>query len=219
MKDKSIYLAPSLLSADFSQLGSCIKKIQQEQGSFVHIDVMDGTFVSPISFGQPVVKSIRALTQLPFDVHLMVEHPETHLESFSQAGADLITFHWEAAIHHRAIIDKIHLLGKKAGISIVPSTPVSMISEILPFVDLVLVMTVNPGFGGQKFLWDCAEKISWLNTIRQEKKLSFLISVDGGINNETGLFVLQKGADIIVSGSSFFDGSLVFEQLKEEVKK
>ncbi len=208
-----IILAPSLLSADFSQLENSIKKIEAYGGSYVHIDVMDGSFVPSISFGQPVVKSIRSITKLPFDVHLMVNHPEHQIESFAKLGADLITFHWEAAVHHHAIISRIHELGKKAGISIVPSTPVSVLSEVLPFVDLVLIMSVNPGAGGQSFIPGSAEKINELARIREEKGYSYLISVDGGINNETASLVRKNGVDIIVSGSSFFDGTLTLESI------
>ncbi|MBE6351273.1 MAG: ribulose-phosphate 3-epimerase [Spirochaetaceae bacterium] len=205
---KTSKLAPSLLSADFCCLESALKQIEDNGGELVHIDVMDGVFVPQISYGQPVIKSIRKATTLPFDVHLMIENPDLHIESFANAGADYITFHWEAAVHHHRIISKIHSFGKKAGISIVPSTPVSAIEEILPELDLVLVMTVNPGFGGQSFISSCAKKISKLCDLRKEKDLDFLISVDGGINNETVGLVQECGADIIVSGSSFFNGSL-----------
>lgn len=200
-------LAPSLLSADFANLGAEIKKIEDNNGSLVHIDVMDGIFVPQISFGQPVVKSIRKCTKLPFDVHLMIEHPENQIETFAECGADAITFHYEAAVHHHRIIQRIHDLGKKAGISIVPSTPVSAIKEILPFVDLVLVMTVNPGYGGQKLIPECLKKVTELKNIRQNEGFRYIISVDGGVNNETLPSVLEAGTDVAVSGSSFFSGS------------
>ena len=160
IQDKGWLLAPSLLSADFYSLKDSLSFIEKKGGDVIHIDVMDGTFVPQISFGQPVVASLRSHSTLPFDVHLMVEHPETQIESFAKAGADWITFHWEAAVHHHRIITAIHDLGLKAGISLVPSTPVSAIEEILPFVDLILVMTVNPGFGGQTFIEHAAEKIN-----------------------------------------------------------
>ena len=155
-------LAPSLLSADFSNLAEDIKKIEDSGASLVHIDVMDGIFVPQISFGQPVVCSIRKCTKLPFDVHLMIEHPENQIETFVQAGADCITFHYEASVHHHRIVQKIKELGAKAGISIVPSTSVDTIKEILPYVDLVLIMTVNPGYGGQKLIPECLKKINEL---------------------------------------------------------
>lgn len=201
-------LAPSLLSADFADLKSALKTIEQNGGEIVHIDVMDGLFVPQISYGQPIVQSIRPYSKLPFDVHLMVEKPENQVESFAESGADWITFHHEACIHSHGLIQKIHSLGKKAGISIVPSTPVSVISELLEYVDLVLVMTVNPGFGGQKLIPSCVKKISELAGIREERGLNFMISVDGGVNAETLQEVVAAGPDIVVSGSAFFSGKL-----------
>ena len=208
---KSRILSPSLLSADFSSLAEAVKLCEEKGAGAVHIDVMDGHFVPQITYGQPVIKSIRKLTDLPFDVHLMVERPGEMIESFAQAGADWITFHQEAAVHADRIIGQIHSLGKKAGISIVPSTPVCLIKEILPLVDLVLVMTVNPGFGGQKFIPYCGDKIAELAAIRKEKGCDFLISVDGGVNAENLSSVLDLGADVVVSGSAFFNGSFRWE--------
>ena len=208
---KSRILSPSLLSADFSSLEKAVKLCEEKGAGAVHIDVMDGHFVPQITYGQPVIKSIRKLTDLPFDVHLMVERPGEMIESFAQAGADWITFHQEAAVHADRIIGQIHSLGKKAGISIVPSTPVCLIKEILPLVDLVLVMTVNPGFGGQKFIPYCGDKIAELAAIRKEKGCDFLISVDGGVNAEKLSSVLDLGADVVVSGSAFFNGSFRWE--------
>ena len=182
---KNPLLAPSLLSADFSDLSKAIKLIEDKNGKVVHIDVMDGRFVPEITYGQPVIRSIRKLTDLPFDVHLMVEHPEEQIKSFAQAGADWITFHWESTVHVHRVIQQIHELGKKAGVAIVPSTPVSAISEILEYADIILVMTVNPGFGGQKLIPSCIEKVKELVLLREQKGYSFKISVDGGINNET----------------------------------
>lgn len=201
-------LAPSLLAADFGNLAKCIRQIETDGGSVVHIDVMDGQFVPQVSFGQPVVESIRSLTSLPFDVHLMVEKPENQIESFVKAGADWITFHLEACVHANRLAAHIRSLGKKAGISIVPSTPVASLSELLSEVDLVLVMTVNPGFGGQKMIPACVEKIRQLVQIRKERNLDFKISVDGGVNSETISSVIEAGADVIVSGSAFFSGKL-----------
>ena len=201
-------LAPSLLSADFSSLEKAIKQIEDNNGSVVHIDVMDGQFVPEITYGQPVVRSIRKLTKLPFDVHLMVEHPENQIDSFAAAGADWITFHLEAAVHAHRLIQHIHELGKKAGIAIVPSTPVSAIKEILECADIILVMTVNPGYGGQKLIPSCLKKVNELKKLREENNYNYLISVDGGVNNETLQAVKDAGTDVIVSGSSFFNGSL-----------
>ena len=201
-------LAPSLLSADFSSLEKAIKQIEDNNGSVVHIDVMDGQFVPEITYGQPVVRSIRKLTSLPFDVHLMVEHPENQIKTFAEAGADWITFHIEAAVHAHRIIQQIHELGKKAGVSIVPSTPISTIKEILECADIILVMTVNPGYGGQKLIPSCLKKVSELKKIKEENNYNYLISVDGGVNNDTLKSVIDAGTDVIVSGSSFFNGSL-----------
>lgn len=208
---KGTLLAPSLLSADFSDLKSAVKKIEDDGGSIVHIDVMDGQFVPQITYGQPVIKSIRKLTKLPFDVHLMVEKPELMVDSFAESGADWITFHYESTVHIDRFINHIHDLGKKCGISIVPSTPVTAISEILHLVDLVLVMSVNPGFGGQSFIPYSLKKIEELKKIREEKQLDFKISVDGGVNEKNWPDVASAGADILVSGSAFFSGKLKWE--------
>ena len=205
---KTQILAPSLLSADFADLGSEIKKIENNQGGAVHIDVMDGSFVPEITYGEPVIRSIRKLTKLPFDVHLMIEKPELHIDSFAKAGADWITFHWEATNHAHRVIQMIHEAGKKAGVAICPGTPVSLLSEILPSADIILVMTVNPGWGGQKIIPSCVEKVALLKKLREENGYGYKISVDGGVNNETLPEVLEAGTDIVVSGSCFFNGSL-----------
>lgn len=210
---RKLILAPSLLSADFSNLKSSIDKINDIEDAFVHIDVMDGSFVPQISFGQPIIKALRPLTKKVFDVHLMIDHPEKQIESFVTSGADYITFHYENTIHHHKIIQQIHSLGKKCGISIVPSTPVSVLQEVLPFLDLVLVMSVNPGFGAQTLIPECLKKISELKNTRQKCDFRYIISVDGGVNNDTMPLVIEAGADVIVSGSSFFSGSLKWKNL------
>lgn len=208
---KDFLLAPSLLSADLTQLKSAVDLIESQGGSWIHIDVMDGAFVPNISYGQPVVESLRKITKLPFDVHLMINNPENHIETFAKAGADYITFHYENVIHHHRLIQQIKEQGKKAGISIVPSTPVDALKEILPFVDLVLVMTVNPGFGGQTLIPECLAKIEQLVALRNEKSYTYQISVDGGINSKTLPMAVEAGADVVVSGSSFFSGQLKWE--------
>ena len=205
---KTPILAPSLLSADLSEIKEAISKIEKNNGSAVHIDVMDGQFVPEITYGQPVVRSIRKLTKLPFDVHLMVKNPEKQIESFAQAGADWITFHYEATPHSHRLIQHIHELGKKAGVAICPGTSVSVLSEILKTADIILVMTVNPGWGGQKIIPACVDKIAELKKIREENDYRYLISTDGGINHETIKSVIDAGVDVIVSGSSFFSGEL-----------
>ena len=201
-------LSPSLLSADFSDLKGAIGKIENSSAGAVHIDVMDGMFVPEITFGETVIKCIRPCTGLPFDVHLMIEKPELHIDSFASSGADWITFHYEATRHSDLCIQKIHSLGKKAGISICPGTPVSAISDLLSQVDLVLVMTVNPGWGGQKLIPYTLDKVRQLVEIRREKGLDFKISVDGGVNSSTLGEVLDSGVDIFVSGSAFFKGDI-----------
>ncbi|WP_191013731.1 ribulose-phosphate 3-epimerase [Treponema zioleckii] len=211
---RKVLLSPSLLSADFSNLASALKLIENNGGDAVHIDVMDGQFVPQISYGQPVIKSLRPLSKLPFDVHLMVEKPELMVDSFAEAGSDWITFHHESTVHTDRLINHIHSLGKKAGISIVPSTPVESLSEILHLVDLVLVMSVNPGFGGQKFIPYTLEKIKKLSNIKSQKNLDFLISVDGGVNSSNAQSVIDAGADILVSGSAFFSGAFKMEDFK-----
>ena len=205
---KTQILAPSLLSADFANLGSEIKKIEDNQGGAVHIDVMDGSFVPEITYGEPVIRSIRKLTKLPFDVHLMVDKPELHVKAFADAGADWITFHFEATNHAHRIIQMIHEMGKKAGVAICPGTPVSILSEILPSADIILVMIVNPGWGGQKIIPSCVEKVAQLKSFREDHGLNYKISVDGGVNNETLQSVVDAGTDMVVSGSCFFNGSL-----------
>ena len=205
---KTPILDPSLLSADFSDLRSEMKKIENNAGSAVHIDVMDGNFVPEITYGEPVIRSVRKLTKLPFDVHLMVEKPENHIKSFADAGADWITFHYEATSHAHRVVQMIHELGKKAGVAICPGTPVSALSELLNSADIILVMTVNPGWGGQKIIPSCVEKVAALKKIRDENGYGYLISVDGGVNNDTLSSVLDAGTDIVVSGSSFFNGTL-----------
>lgn len=205
---KAFLLAPSILSADFTDLGASVKLIEQKGGDWIHIDVMDGHFVPNLSFGSLVVRAIRPKSALPFDVHLMVTNPEDLIPEFVSAGADYITFHIEAAVHAHRLVSLIHDAGIKAGISIVPSTPVAALKELLPIVDLVLVMSVNPGFGGQVMIPSCLEKVRELKKIQQESGFSYIVSVDGGVNARTLGAVVDAGADVIVSGSAFFSGEL-----------
>ena len=206
MKKNSRFLSPSLLSADFSDLTSEFKFIEEKGSSFVHVDVMDGHFVPQVSYGQPVISSIRKCTKLPFDVHLMIERPENSIVSYIESGADFVTFHIEATCHADRCVQLVHDAGKKAGIALCPATPLSAVEELLPFVDIVLVMSVNPGWGGQKLIPYTIEKIRKLADIQREKNFKYLISVDGGINQETLEDVLEAGTDIVVSGSSFSGG-------------
>lgn len=201
-------LAPSLLSADFSNLGGAIHQIEQSGGDMIHIDVMDGHFVPNLTIGAPVVSALRPLTSMPFDVHLMVDNPASMIDSFVKAGADYISFHIEAEVHAHRLVQRIREAGCRPGISLVPSTPVSALREVLPLVDLVLVMTVNPGFGGQEMIASCLDKVRELKKIKHEKDFSYIVSVDGGVNCETLPRVLDAGTDLVVSGSAFFTGEL-----------
>ncbi|MDR3325154.1 MAG: ribulose-phosphate 3-epimerase [Spirochaetaceae bacterium] len=198
-------VAPSILSADFSNMGDAVRQIETSGADWVHVDVMDGRFVPAITFGPKMVGDLRAFTKLPFDVHLMIVEPEKHIAAFAAAGADCITFHAEAVTHQHRLAQQIRDMGKKCGISIVPSTSVSCIDCMLQFVDLVLVMTVNPGAGGQKIIEACFEKTATLVRLREERGLSFLISVDGGVNEETAAAACRAGADVLIAGSAFFN--------------
>ncbi len=204
---QSIIVAPSLLSADFSEAGVAVKKIEESGSSWLHLDIMDGRFVPNISFGPKMVADLRKKSTLFFDVHLMTMEPDTLVDSFIEAGADAITFHIEACVHTHRLLQRIRAAGKEAGISIVPTTPLSMVEEALRHVDLVLVMTVNPGFGGQKLIPSCLDKVARIRDFRNEEGLSFKIAVDGGMNLETSRVAVQAGADVIVAGSAFFDSN------------
>lgn len=201
---KTIKIAPSILSADFSRLADEIIKIEQAGADWVHIDVMDGHFVPNLTFGPPVVAAIRKVTPLPFDVHLMVNNPQDLIEPFARAGADIITVHAETAPHLHRLIQTIKELGKKAGVSLNPSTPLSLVEEVLADVDMLLIMSVNPGFGGQKFIPSAVDKIARLKSMLDERNLIVDIEVDGGINAATARQVIAAGANILVAGSAVY---------------
>ena len=199
-------LAPSILACNFLELGNEIKKIEKSGAKYVHIDVMDGCFVPNISFGMPIISQIRKLTNLVLDVHAMIVEPDRYLVDFASAGADIITFHFEALSHSRILsaINKIHSLGKKVGISIKPGTKVEALLPYLKDIDMILIMTVEPGFGGQSFMHDMITKIEFLRDFKAKNNLSFDIQVDGGINDSTIKLVNQAGANIFVLGTAFF---------------
>lgn len=199
-----IKIAPSILSADFSKLGDEVKLISNSNADYIHIDVMDGNFVDNITIGHDVIKSIRKYSNLVFDVHLMINNPDKQIKNFAEAGADIITVHAESSIHLDRTIKLIKSFGIKAGISLVPSTHESVLDYIIDQIDLILVMTVNPGFGGQNFIPSQLDKISRIKKILIEKKLNIDLEVDGGINLETYRSVINAGANTLVSGSYIF---------------
>ena len=199
-----IKISPSILSADFANLGSAVKDLEQAGADYIHVDVMDGSFVPQITFGAKMVASLKGCTNLPLDVHLMIQNPHKHIADFAKAGADIITFHSEAAEDVHAVIDMIKAHGKKVGISIKPGTPVSNIEKYLDILDMVLIMTVEPGYGGQEMIETTLDKVSQLREMRP--KLD--IEVDGGINGETIHKVLDAGANVIVAGSYVFGGDI-----------
>ena len=201
---KKIQISPSILSADFSQLGNEIKRLEEGGADMIHVDVMDGHFVPNLTIGPPVIKNLRKHTKLFFDVHLMISPVHKYIKNYADAGADIITIHPEATENLENSINHIKELNKKAGVSLNPDTKISIISELLEKIDLVLIMSVFPGFGGQKFMPEVVEKIKNLKKIQKEKKLSFDIEVDGGINFSNSKIVIEAGANILVSGTTIF---------------
>ena len=213
-----IKIAPSILSADFAKLGEEIQNIEKAGADYIHIDVMDGSFVPNITIGNEVVKSLRQKTQLPFDVHLMINNPDNHIKAFAEAGSDLITIHAEASIHLDRSLALIKSFNKKVGVSLVPSTHEDCLDYILEKLDLILVMTVNPGFGGQKFLASQLKKIENIRKKIEKSGKKIELEVDGGINDQTAKIAVEAGADVLVSGSYIF-GSGNYQQAIQTLKK
>ena len=205
-----IIIAPSILSSDFANLESEIKKLEKNGADWVHVDVMDGHFVPNLTIGAPVVKALRRVTNIPLDVHLMIENPEKYIKDFALAGSDIITFHYEAAkTNVDELISMIRSFGKKVGLSIKPKTKVSEIEKYIKDIDLVLIMTVEPGFGGQKFMPDCAEKISEIKNISRQ----VIVEVDGGINEKTAVYCKKMGVDVLVAGNYIFSSDNMEEAI------
>ena len=197
-------LAPSLLAADFSRLGEMVKTVEKAGAQWLHLDIMDGHFVPNISFGPGVVKDMRSVSDMFFDVHLMISEPEKYIGDFKAAGADLICFHYEAAKDPEALLREIRGLGLKAGISVKPNTSCQTLAKLLPLLDLVLVMSVEPGFGGQRFMTSMLEKVAWLKKTKWENGYDFWIEIDGGINRETAKQAVMAGAEVLVAGTAVF---------------
>jgi ribulose-phosphate 3-epimerase len=217
--NKTVKIAPSILSADFAHLAEQVEEAEAAGADYIHVDVMDGHFVPNITVGPLVVKALRRVTSLPLDVHLMVEKPEQFLEEFSNAGADIITVHWEACPHIHRSLEKIKRMGKKAGVSINPATPVWVLEEILGEVDLILAMTVNPGFGGQKLIPSALSKVEKLKRMLSEKGLAPEIEVDGGINEETAPAAVRAGAQILVAGAAVFESPWGIREAIKRIRK
>ena len=201
---KKIKISPSILSADFSQLGNEIRRLEEGGADMIHVDVMDGHFVPNLTMGPPIIKALRKYTKLPFDVHLMISPVHKYIADYADAGADIITIHPEATINLKDSIDHIKKLNKKVGVSLNPESKIDLVIDILKEIDLILIMSVNPGFGGQKFMPEVLNKVKELKNIKEKKKLDLDIEIDGGINFDNNKLAIEAGANILVSGTTIF---------------
>lgn len=218
--EKRIYIAPSILSADLLKLEQQVSQVIRNGADMIHVDVMDGHFVPNLTFGPNMVEALKKIVDIPLDVHLMIDNPDLYLEDYAKAGANILTVHQEACLHLHRTIQKIHQLGMKAGVSVNPATPVSLLSDIIEEVDLVLIMSVNPGFGGQKFIRSSLEKIAKVKTMAETAGRNIMIEVDGGINPETAKLAVEKGANVLVAGNAVFkqaDFKVAMEALRNAV--
>lgn len=211
-------IAPSILSADFANLETEIQKVTTAGADWLHIDVMDGHFVPNITIGMPVVQSLKPKSKIPLDVHLMIDHPEKYIEQFIQAGSDYLTLHVESTTQMKDNLKKIHSLGGRAGITARPGAALESLKPFLHLVDLVLIMTVEPGFGGQKFMSSQLEKIKELDQLRKKNSWNYLIEVDGGVNSETAALCWDAGADVLVAGSAVFRGASTVENYQLNIE-
>jgi ribulose-phosphate 3-epimerase len=211
-------LAPSTLSANFARLGEQVQEADAAGADYIHIDVMDGHFVPNITLGPHIVAAIRPLTRLPLDVHLMIESPEKYVSAFAEAGADIITVHQEASAHLHRVVQQIKEAGKRAGVAINPATPIATLAEILPFIDLVLIMTVNPGFGGQAFIETMPQKIAAMRRMIDARGLRVELEVDGGIHAETAPIAINAGADVLVAGSAIFSSGTSVREAMDRLR-
>jgi ribulose-phosphate 3-epimerase len=214
-----VKIAPSILSSDFARLGDEIRAVEDAGADYIHVDVMDGHFVPNITIGPQVVQAVRKVTDLPLDVHLMIENPSEYVPEFARAGGDILTVHAEACVHLDRVVHQIKDLGKKAGVALNPHQPLSILEYVLPNLDLVLLMTVNPGFGGQSFIEGVLPKVSSLREIVRDRGLALEIEVDGGVTVDNARRIVDAGADVLVSGSSIFGSGNNYQETIDRFRK
>jgi ribulose-phosphate 3-epimerase len=210
-----IYIHPSILISNFLKLGDTINMLNESEADMIHLDIMDGVFVPNLTIGFPIIKQIKAASKKPLDVHLMIVNPDVHLKNYQEAGADILTVHYEACTHLHRTVQEIKNLGMKAGVSLNPHSPVSLLEEILPYLDMVLIMSVNPGYGGQKFIDTSIDKVRKLKRMIDEKNLNTLIEIDGGINEKNIKMLNEAGVDVFVVGNAIFSAKNPPEMIKK----